>query len=95
MKCPNCRSEIGVQPICPYCGVQTNVPSQLRDRPQTAKYGYREETTLPVQGSGLQSALSRIQRRLNRLEQNGKIRTVLLAGIFGLQILTMLFLLLK
>lgn len=95
MRCPNCRSEIGVQPVCPYCGVRTSVPSQQQNRAQPIKSGYREKTTLPVQVSGIQSTLTRINRRLNRLEQNGKIRTVLLAGIFGLQILTMLILLLK
>lgn len=77
MICPKCRSEIGRQRSCPYCGTLF-VTDYIMD-PGT-------ENAQPVSRTG------RILRQISQLETKLLLNTILLAGMFFLQIITVILL---
>lgn len=83
MKCPNCRCEIGSQPVCPYCG---------RVIYQTAQRGWGEYAP---QLRALGSAVDRVQRSVSAVELRSQLTVILLGGIFVMQILIALICVLK
>ena len=94
MKCPKCRSEVGNQPVCPYCGgtiyiqaattggyddYSRRVPGQADPRPQSRS----------------RSELRELERRMRSLETKVSLTLVLQCGSFALMILTLVILALK
>lgn len=85
MRCPNCRCEIGRQTICPYCG------QVIQADPQRIY----EMQTLQVQGSATQNMQNRIYRHVNNVETTSKLILILMVGLFVLQVLTLVVVMLK
>ena len=94
MKCPNCRCEVGNQPVCPYCGATV----YLQAAPSWNNSDYSRH--------GVQSADARSQkrrvvelkdvdRRIRNLETKVNLCLVLLCGNFALMILTIIILALR
>ena len=91
MICPNCRSEIGSQPYCPYCGTQFSARYRERDRMSQTTYPVREQS-----GSGISnSTLRQISKRLAAMEMQNRLLLVLLCGSFFLQLLLFVLILVK
>lgn len=87
MICPKCRSEIGNQPTCPYCG-QTDIVRRNAGRNQTTVPIERQVPVRSREGN-------RVDRQLNGLELRTNLCLTLAAGTFVLQIITLLILVLK
>lgn len=83
MKCPNCRCEIGSQPVCPYCGKVMN---------QTVQ-SCRGEYAPQLRALG--NAVDRLRRSVSAVELRSRLTVILLGGIFVMQILIALICVLK
>lgn len=92
MNCPNCRSEIGSRLVCPYCGRRINDPlwPEKSVPPRTGC----DPGALPVQRAA-KHPLHRVNRSLSRIEMYIRLTVVLLVGMFLLQILACIILILK
>ena len=95
MICPNCRSEVGNQPICPYCG--KSLPLQ-----RGASMGSFTVQVPPVARSAesysaggkqsVASALRRMNRQLAAVDLRSKLCLVLTVGIFVMQLIILIVL---
>lgn len=94
MKCPKCRSEVGNQPVCPYCGGTVYIQGVTWTADE---YGRR--TTMPVsemRGSSRGGYDPReMDRRLRGLELKANLTLILQCGIFALVVLALVVLALK
>lgn len=97
MICSNCRSEIGNQPVCPYCGRIQRVSNNGYTDP-----GQQKTVPVPQQtyyssavGPSGRSAISQLEQQISALDLRSKLSLVLGAGIFILQIITLIVLVLK
>lgn len=97
MKCPNCRCEIGNLTTCPYCGVilyrrpraQTRQPPENQAARTTQPV--RVEPTKPVYGH---RSDQRRERHLANCDIWGLLCVILLSGVFILELLQLLAILL-
>lgn len=93
MICPNCRSEIGNQPVCPNCGtVQPRAEVgyehfSSKTVPITQPYGF-PTTELNPGAPG-----SVYYQRLTAIELRSKLSLVLASGSFVLQMIILVLLL--
>ena len=94
MICPNCRSEIGNQPVCPYCG-WTIASGHGSD------YEYAEQQkTVPITpqpglyGTGGWVPVPNTMRSMNKqfaaVNLRSKLTLVFSIGVFVLQLITLL-----
>ena len=89
MICPNCRSEVGYQPTCPYCG---------RALIQNSYAGQSTERMLPVASQpapssrGNHFSMRSFSRQITLLELRSKLTLVLLGGVFVLQLIILILL---
>lgn len=95
MICPNCRSEIGRQPTCPYCGM---VMSGQYDY-GGSEYVVTQSVVTPSVGtpqrSNSQQTMRKINRLLDVLDLRSRLSLVLIFGIFALQLLMFILVLVK
>lgn len=92
MKCPKCRSEIGNQPVCPYCGGTVYVQAAPTWTPEE----YANRTVVPGRqhrSGGMD--LRELDRRLHNLETRVNLALILLCGSFALLVLALVVLALK
>lgn len=88
MKCPKCRSEVGNQPVCPYCGGTIYISDttwQMDALRQTA----------PVHGVYNPMGSRALESRIRNLEMKVNLALILLGGNFMLAMLVLIALLLK
>ena len=97
MICPNCRSEIGNQPVCPYCG---NVVASGR----TVDYDYSvQQKTIPMftqpgvimPAPPAQSTGRNINKQIAAIDLRSKLTLVFSIGIFVMQIIALVILAMK
>lgn len=88
MKCPKCRSEVGSQSACPYCGATVYVSGawDVNDRAR--------RTTVPVSALGGRLPMDShvFDKRLRNLENRVNLLLVLQSGSFLLLMLVLLML---
>ena len=93
MKCPKCRSEVGGQSVCPYCGATVYIQSS-----NWSTDPYSRRTLIPGE---IQSAArsgydsQELERRVRNLETKMNLALILQCGSFTLLILTLVVLALK
>ena len=97
MICPNCRSEIGNQPVCPYCG---NVLASGR----TVDYDYAaQQKTIPIftqptitmPTAAVQNTGRSTNKQLAVVDLRSKLTLVFSIGVFIMQIITLVILAIK
>jgi len=94
MRCPKCRSEVGNQPVCPYCGGTVYIQGSSVGKNEDY---FRTNTASPDQrAQGRRgNELRDIDRRLRNLETKVNLTLVLQTGTFALVVLTLVILALK
>ena len=91
MKCPNCRCEVGNQPVCPYCGATVYLQSASNWNSQEySRQGTVSSENRPQRRRGIE--LKDVDRRVRNLETKINLCLVLLCGNFALMILTIMIL---
>lgn len=91
MKCPKCRSEVGTQSVCPYCGATVYVGNATWDM-----NAFQNRATVPVPGSPKPPLENRgMDRRLRNLETKVNLLLVLQTGSFVLAVLSLIIMALK
>lgn len=78
MLCQNCRNEIGNQDICPYCGADSRTVPVIYDKSkqvQDTDFGFTRQD----------------RRHLANLDTWGLLCVVLLAAIFLLELLKLIY----
>ena len=97
MRCKRCKGEIGNLAVCPYCGWNQYASTS----PNYDTKGVNSTVTItPPAGKSQPSTRdrresSRISASLSNIEMRSKLCVILLAGIFALQVITMVLLVLK
>lgn len=82
MICSNCGNEIGNMEQCPYCGMMTRGDT----------YRVSGQTTIPVQWkTGNDGGNPEDTRHLRNLDRWSLIQIILIAGIFILELLQLIF----
>lgn len=94
MKCPNCRCEVGNQPVCPYCGTTV----YLQSAPGWNEQDYARQSIPAPDGRqqrrrGLE--LKDVDRRIRNLETKVNLCLAVLCGNFALTILAIIILAFK
>lgn len=95
MICPNCRSEVGYQPSCPYCG-RILIPDayySTQSRERTAPVTTQQIPS--ARSSGNHISVRAFSRQINMLELRTKLTLVMLAGVFVLQLIILILLAFK
>lgn len=97
MKCPNCHCEIGNLTTCPYCGVI--LYRRPRAQPKQPTENDAARTTQPVRVTPTKPAqVNRSDRRRERHLANcdtwGLLCVILISGVFILELLQLLAILL-
>lgn len=91
MRCPRCRSEVGNQPVCPYCGGTVYM--------QNVTYSSNDVTRRSApstQGVGISSGNSKkIDRRLRHLETKLDLLLILAGGNLIFCLLLLIAIILK
>lgn len=95
MICPNCRSEIGRQPTCPYCGMVMAGQYDYGGGEYVVTQSIVTPSTNTPQLSNSQQMMRRINRMLDVLDLRSRLSLVLVLGIFALQLLLFILLLVK
>lgn len=99
MICPNCRSEIGSQPVCPYCG-----GTVASGRSIDYEYAIQQKTIPIAQQPGFYGAggwapapnASRsMNKQLSAISLRSKLTLVFSVGVFILQLITLIVMALK
>lgn len=94
MKCPNCRCEIGNLMTCPYCGAilyrRTDTTQPAGSTHPRTTQPVRPAVTRPVSSDRSEQ---RKERHLANLDTAGLLCVVLLSGIFILELLQLLVIL--
>ena len=96
MICPNCKSEIGSQPSCPYCGVVVN-------RSTTYYNNYPNATVVPTRsvrqnqsaGDTSGSGLRKLERKISSMDMKLQILMILCGGMIALQLLIIILMTVK
>lgn len=89
MKCPNCRCEVGNQPICPYCGATVYLQETVWNQPD---YARRNQPVNDSRTRRKSPELKELDRRIRNLETKINLCLTLICGCFALSILTLLML---
>ncbi len=79
MRCPNCRSEVANDAVCPYCGAVVYQQAEPVRRSGTRSGGRNRE----------------LERRLRALENRLAVSTVLQCGTFVMTVLILVVLALQ
>ena len=97
MRCPNCRSEIGSQAVCPYCGVVISRSTTYYDYPSSTIATPRSNRTMMQQDVQSQTNITarRLEKRFNDLELKQTLTMILCGGVLALQLLLLFVLILK
>lgn len=89
MRCPKCRSEVGNQPVCPYCGGTIYISDT------TWQMDALRQSITPVNGAYNPMGNRAMESRIRNLEMKVNLVLILLGGNFMLAILVLIALLLK
>lgn len=90
MICPNCKCEIGNLSVCPYCGVQVQLPGGTKTIPITMQQPRQQQVYVPdLYQQGKQN------RHFRNIDTWGLMTVILLAGMFVMQLLEIVLLILK
>ena len=90
MKCPNCRCEVGNQPVCPYCGATVYLQETVWNQQD---YASRSVPSADQRSSRRKATeLKDLDRRLRILETRVNLCLTMLCGTFALSILTLVIL---
>lgn len=96
MRCPNCKSEIGSQASCPYCGVVITRSRTYYDYPSSTVTTPRPSRTTMQQDVQSQNNIARrLEKRMNQLELRQTMTMILCGGILALQLLLLIVLIIK
>lgn len=97
MRCPNCKSEIGSQASCPYCGVVIKRSRTYFDYPNSTVATPRPSRTMMQQDVQSQTNITarRLEKRFNNLELKQTMMMIFCGGILALQLLLLVVLILK
>ena len=94
MKCPKCHSEVGNQPVCPYCGGTMYIQNATWNR-----RAYQGTTTVPVNEVYMTSRRSaadyETERKLRDLNMKANLIMILLSGNLMLLLLLIVVAMLK
>lgn len=93
MKCPNCRCEVGNQPVCPYCGATVYLQAM-----QNWSDDYSHHAAAAMDGRSQKRRgvdLKDVDRRIRSLETKINLCLVLMCGNFALMILALIILAFK
>ena len=94
MKCPKCRSEVGNQPVCPYCGGTIYIsPAATWTNDGQARRSFSTNEGRP-EGRRIHESRE-IERRLRVLETKVDLILVIQVGSFALLVLTLIVLAIK
>ncbi|MBE6984356.1 MAG: hypothetical protein E7434_01855 [Ruminococcaceae bacterium] len=97
MRCPNCKSEIGAQASCPYCGVVITRSRTYYDYPNSTVATPRPNRTVMQQDVQSQTNITarRLEKRFNDFELKQTMTMILCGGILALQLLLLIVLIIK
>ena len=94
MKCPKCHSEVGNQPVCPYCGGTMYIQDVAWNRRP-----YQGNTTIPVNEVYMASRPStadyQMEQKLRDLNTKTNLMMILLGGNLMLLLLLIVVIMLK
>ena len=89
MKCPNCRCEVGNQPVCPYCGATVYLrQAQWNQEAYERSVQSQEKRKRSVE-------LKELDRRVRLMETKVNLCLTLQSGTFALAILVLFILALR
>lgn len=94
MKCPKCRSEVGSQPVCPYCGGTIYLQANTTWTPGPYDRQMSQPTEQRPQNRSGQNRRE-FERRLRELDTKLSLILVLQCGSFALVVLALVILALK
>lgn len=94
MKCPNCRSEVSNQDVCPYCGATVYI-KDVTSRHQDYSVRRIANSSGIWNVNVIATELRNINYKLHNLETKINIAMIFLCGIFVLLLLLIVMLTLK
>lgn len=97
MRCPNCKSEIGSQSSCPYCGVVVQRSHTYFDYPNATVSTSRQSRTMMQQEAQSQANVTtrRLEKRFNQFEMKQTLTMILCGGILVLQLLLLVVMMIE
>ena len=88
MKCAKCRSEVGNQSVCPYCGATVYVNGAW----DSSNYSRRNTVPVSALGGRLPMDSHVFDKRLRNLENRVNLMLVLQGGSFALLMMVLVML---
>lgn len=104
MTCPNCRCEIGNLAVCPYCGArQRSARTTPVTKPAPPRTAAPMQTRAPAPAKNMQTrpvyrseqSGSRANRHMSNIDTWSLMCVILLAGIFVMELLQLVLLVLQ
>ena len=90
MRCPKCRSEVGNQSVCPYCGSTVYINGNSRGN---TEYSHRASVQInKLHNKANMNAGTDIEYRLRTLEKRVNMMLAIQCGIFVINILILVIL---
>ena len=93
MKCPKCRSEVGNQSVCPYCGSTVYINGNSWGNSEYAHSAYVQNNKLRNKAN--MNAGTEFEYRLRNLETRVNMMLAVQIGIFVIDILILVILALR